>query len=53
MSDEPQPLPCADKLAFDTQTQASVSANVVMYQHGTSVQPYKCHHCGLWHLASK
>ena len=46
-------LPCTGKLAFDTRNQASVSANVVQYQHGTAVYPYKCQHCALWHLSSR
>ncbi|MDL2341866.1 MAG: hypothetical protein QFB87_02185 [Patescibacteria group bacterium] len=51
MTDEP--LPCADKLAFDTKTQASVSANVVQFQHGSTVHPYRCQYCDLWHLSSR
>jgi len=51
-SAEPAELPCKDKLAFDTQKQANASAVVVKYQHGSTVHPYVCRHCGLWHLAS-
>jgi hypothetical protein len=50
--DEPEILPCADKLAFDTKGQAEVAANVADYQHGAKLKVYKCRHCGLWHLAS-
>lgn len=49
MSDEP--LPCADKLAFDTRQQAQAAATVAHYQHGTVVRPYVCRYCGLWHLS--
>jgi hypothetical protein len=48
----PLPLPCAEKLAFDTQRQATAAATVAAYQHGASVRPYVCRYCGLWHLAS-
>lgn len=51
-NDAPQSLPCADKLAFDTAKQAKTAANVAAYQHGTSLQVYRCQHCELWHLAS-
>lgn len=50
---EPSTLPCTGKLTFDTLNQASVSANVVKYQHGTDVYPYRCQHCKLWHLSSR
>jgi hypothetical protein len=46
-------LPCADKLAFDTRDQAAVSVNVTQYQRGLTVRPYRCRHCGLWHLTSQ
>jgi hypothetical protein len=46
------PLPCADKLAFDTQRLAAVAANVAQYQHGALLRPYRCRYCDLWHLAS-
>lgn len=51
-SDEDPALPCSGKLAFDTKRQAETAANVADYQHGASVRPYACRHCGLWHLAS-
>lgn len=50
--EDPQPLPCADKLAFDTPKQAQAAATVAAYQHGTKLTIYRCRHCGLWHLAS-
>lgn len=45
-------LPCADKLVFETREAASASANVVEWQHGAKVKPYRCNHCKLWHLSS-
>jgi hypothetical protein len=45
-------LPCADKLAFDTQKEAKAAAVVADHQHGTKLKTYCCKHCGLWHLAS-
>jgi len=52
--DIPDPaLPCADKLAFETKTQAEASALTAEWQHGTKLKVYKCVHCGLWHLSSK
>lgn len=50
--DETPPLPCADKLAFDTKAQANAAANVAQYQHGTVLKSYRCRHCQLWHLSS-
>ncbi|HSX29583.1 MAG TPA: hypothetical protein VLE73_03425 [Candidatus Saccharimonadales bacterium] len=52
MDENPPELPCAEKLAFDTKQQANAAATVAAYQHGTQLHAYKCHHCGLWHLAS-
>ena len=45
-------LPCAEKLAFDTQKQAVAAATVADYQRDVKLAPYKCQHCGLWHLKS-
>ncbi len=45
-------LPCNDKMAFDTKKEASTAALTAKWQHGTKLKPYKCTHCGLWHLAS-
>jgi hypothetical protein len=53
MQEPENTLPCADKLAFDTQQQAQATATTAAYQRGASVKPYRCRHCGLWHLASK
>jgi len=52
MYEEEAPLPCAEKLAFDTQKQAQAAATVALHQHGTYLHPYVCRYCGLWHLAS-
>jgi len=49
---EDAPLPCSEKLAFDTRRQAEAAAAVARYQHGTVLQAYLCRHCGLWHLSS-
>lgn len=46
------PLPCSEKLAFDTRGQAEAAAAVAQYQHGIELRVYICRHCGLWHLAS-
>jgi hypothetical protein len=51
-NEENTQLPCADKLAFDTRGQAEAAATVAQYQHRTQLKPYRCKHCGLWHLAS-
>ncbi len=45
-------LPCADKLAFDTNKQARAAAVVAELQHGAKLKTYLCRHCQLWHLAS-
>lgn len=45
-------LPCADKLAFDTQKAAEGAVAVADYQHGTKLKAYRCRHCGLWHMAT-
>ncbi|HMS50433.1 MAG TPA: hypothetical protein PKA02_03300 [Candidatus Saccharibacteria bacterium] len=47
-------LPCADKLAFDTQNQAKAVAATSAYQRGLTpkLKAYRCKHCGLWHLAT-
>jgi hypothetical protein len=45
-------LPCADKLAFDTQKQAQAAATVALHQHGSKLRAYLCRYCGLWHLSS-
>ena len=45
-------LPCADKLVFDTKTEADGAAVTAQWQHDTKLKTYKCRHCQLWHLAT-
>lgn len=45
-------LPCADKLAFDTQKEAAATANVAAYRYGNQLKTYRCRYCDLWHLSS-
>lgn len=45
-------LPCQNKANYADQRQASAAALVAKHQHGTSLKPYYCKYCGLWHLAS-
>jgi hypothetical protein len=54
-TEDQKPLPCADKLVFDTQAAAQANATTAQWQHGTKpeVRPYRCRYCHLWHLASK
>lgn len=52
MADEELALPCAGKLVFDSRKQAIGSAVAIRHQRGTKLKPYKCSHCGLWHLSS-
>jgi hypothetical protein len=47
-----EPLPCAQKLAFDTQKQANTAAVVAELQRNVKLKSYKCRYCALWHLAS-
>lgn len=51
MSDD-EVLPCAEKLAFDTQKQADAASVLAKWEHGANLKSYQCGHCGLWHLAS-
>lgn len=50
--EEDESLPCSEKLAFDTRTQADAAATVALYQRGVQLRVYQCRHCGLWHMAS-
>jgi hypothetical protein len=43
---------CETKMSFNTKKEAKDAALVAMHQHGTKLKVYKCHECGLWHLAS-
>jgi len=51
MSEEP-PLPCADKLAFDTPAAARATATISEWRYGGKLKVYKCRHCHLYHLSS-
>jgi len=50
--EEDAPLPCAEKLAFDTKKAADTAATVTYHRYGSRVKSYRCQHCHLWHLAS-
>ena len=52
METDENPLPCTEKLAFDTQKEAQAAATVAEYQHGAKLATYVCAHCGLWHLST-
>lgn len=52
MDSDTSQLPCADKLAFETRKEAEGASVTAQWQYGTKLKPYKCQHCGLWHLAS-
>lgn len=45
-------LPCAGKMAFDTEKDAKATAVTLEYQRGAKLKVYKCKHCSLWHLTS-
>lgn len=49
---EPQPLPCADKLTFDTRREANAVIHTIRYKYHTEVHSYRCSQCNLWHLSS-
>jgi hypothetical protein len=51
--DEVPPLPCADKIAFDSNKDAKAAANVAQYRYGTKLKTYQCRYCSLWHLSSQ
>ena len=50
--DEEANLPCADKLAFGTETEANTAKIVAQLQRNLVLNVYFCRHCKLWHLAS-
>jgi len=52
MDNDEKILPCADKIAFDTQKEAQTAATLAAHRYGSHVKPYRCKHCNLWHLAS-
>ena len=47
-----QELPCADKLAFDSEKEALDQARVIKWRRDAKLKAYKCRHCGLWHLST-
>ncbi len=50
--DEEQPLPCADKLAFDSKEKARAQARVIEWRRDIKLKVYKCRYCNLWHFSS-
>ena len=50
MADEP--LPCADKLAFETVKEAQATATVSEHRYGGKLKVYRCRYCRLYHLSS-
>lgn len=54
LDDEPtvSVLPCAEKMAFDTQQEANAAGIAAEWQHGGALHSYRCRHCQLWHLSS-
>jgi len=50
---EENPLPCADKLAFDTSKEAQGMATASEWRYGGKLKVYKCRHCRLYHLATE
>jgi hypothetical protein len=50
MSDSP--LPCAEKLAFDTFRDAQAAATASQWRYGSKLKVYHCRHCQLYHLSS-
>jgi hypothetical protein len=51
--DEASPLPCADKLVFDSKKEAKDQARVLNWRRGGNLKAYKCQYCSLWHLSSQ
>ncbi len=50
MSEEP--LPCANKIAFDSRQQAEATATTSEYWYGHRLHVYLCRYCHLWHLST-
>jgi len=48
-----QVLPCADKMAFDSQKQAQAVATTLASERSVKLKAYQCRHCQLWHLSSQ
>ena len=47
-----QELPCADKLAFDSEKEALDQARVIKWRRDAKLKAYKCRYCNLWHLST-
>ncbi|MEJ0072622.1 MAG: hypothetical protein WDN27_00810 [Candidatus Saccharibacteria bacterium] len=47
-----EPLPCADKLAFETPEAAQATGTVSEWRYGSKLKVYKCRYCGLYHLST-
>ena len=45
-------LPCAEKMAFDTESEAAAVGTAAEWQHGGALRAYQCRYCHLWHLSS-
>lgn len=52
MEEIDEQLACAEKIAYDTKSQAEGAAAAADWQHGVKLRAYKCRHCHLWHLSS-
>ena len=46
------PLPCEEKLTFDSSREAKAAAITLKWQRGTKLKAYRCTYCKLWHLTS-
>lgn len=46
------PLPCAEKITYDTKEKATGAAAAVDWQRGLALRAYNCRHCQLWHLTT-
>jgi hypothetical protein len=51
-ADIPLPLPCADKLVFDSPEAAQATGVVSEWRYGSKLKVYKCRYCHLYHLSS-
>jgi len=47
-----EPLPCADKMAFETPEAARATGTVSEWRYGGKLKVYRCKHCRLYHLSS-
>jgi hypothetical protein len=49
---EAEPLPCADKLAFDSPEAAQATGTVSEWRYGSKLKTYRCKYCRLYHLST-